>query len=174
LIVRREIPSDVESVRAVVAAAFAGDSDGVEPVETRLLDELRSSDAWMPALSLVATDAIDASEVVGHAVCTRAFVDGLACVGLGPIAVAPARQRGGVGTALMHTMLGVAEGLGEPLVGLLGSPAYYSRFGFVASTELGVAPPDPGWGEFFQVRALSGFTTGMRGVFEYAAPFGRL
>jgi predicted N-acetyltransferase YhbS len=72
----------------------------------------------------------------------------------------------------VHALLAVAEAAGERFVALLGAPAYYRRFGFVPSTELGVAPPDPDWGEHFQARQLAGAP--LRGTFRYADPFGGL
>ena len=51
----------------------------------------------------------------------------------------------------MYALLGAAQARDETLVGLLGEPAYYGRFGFVAAAELGVAAPDPAWGPYFQV-----------------------
>ena len=61
-----------------------------------------------------------------------------------------------------------------PVVMLLGSVDYYSRFGFVPAQSIGVIPPDPGWGEHFQARPLHRWTPGSTGAFEYAAPFGEL
>ena len=170
MIVRPERPDDEVRARAIVVAAFDR-RDGREPPEARLLDELRACDGWIPALSLVAV--ID-DQIVGHAVCTRGFVATLACLGLGPIAVAPTAQRSGIGSALMHTMLGTATGMGEPLVALLGSPDYYSRFGFRPSLESGIEPPDPTWGDDFQVRMLNESGERATGVFEYSAPFNTL
>ena len=74
----------------------------------------------------------------------------------------------------MHTVIGAADALGEPLIALLGSPAYYSRFGFVAATEVGIAAPDPLWSVHFQIRTLSAFDPSMTGSFTYAAAFDRL
>jgi putative acetyltransferase len=170
MIVRQELPDDAAEVRGVVVAAFTRD-DGAEPTEARLLDELRGCAGWIPELSLVAV--VD-GRVVGHAVCTRGFVAEVPCLGLGPIGVAPRTQRSGVGSALMHTMLGCATGMGERLIALLGSPVYYSRFGFGPSTEFGVEPPDPNWGDHFQVRLLQTADPGVRGGFAYADPFGAL
>jgi putative acetyltransferase len=170
VIVRQEASNDIVVVRSVVAAAFNRD-DGSDPVETRLLDALRDCPAWIPAMSIVATIE---NKVVGHAVCTRGHVDEISCVGLGPISVMPKMQRRGVGSALMHTMLGIAEGVNEPLVALLGSPDYYSRFGFVSSDTIGIQPPDESWGGFFQVRTLSAYNRSTTGSFTYAEPFAHL
>ena len=173
MLLRREDSSDVEAVRQVVAQAFARDPrtglpvEG-QPPEVRLVDQLRASDAWLPALSWV---AVDGDEVVGHAVCTSATVDHFGVVALGPLGVVPHMQRSGVGTALVHAVLGAADALDVPLVGLLGDPDYYGRFGFRPSTDVGVLPPDPAWGRSFQVRALSAYAEGLRGRFRYASPF---
>ena len=113
-------------------------------------------------------------EVVGYVVCTRGHIDGVPVLGLGPIGVRPDLQRRGVGLALVHSVLGAADALGEPLVALLGSPAYYRRFGFRTSSELGILPPDPAWGEYFQVRALTSYEPSLRGTFRYAEPFDRV
>jgi putative acetyltransferase len=105
---------------------------------------------------------------------TRGWLEpfGTPVLGLGPVGVRPELQRRGIGTVLVHALLAVAEACDERLVALLGSPAYYRRFGFVRSTDLDVAPPDPAWGEYFQARRLTGLP--VQGAFRYAAPFERL
>ncbi|MGH3932478.1 MAG: GNAT family N-acetyltransferase [Pseudonocardiaceae bacterium] len=171
MLVRREQPGDVETVRDIVAAAFAR-PDGPErvPVEVTLLDGLRVDEGWLPLLSLVAEPGD--GEVVGHVVCTRGTVDGSPALGLGPLAVRPDWQRRGVGKALMHAVLGAADALGEPLVALLGEPEYYGRYGFRACTAYGIEPPKPRWGKYFQVRTLSAYRP-CPGTFAYAKPFNR-
>ncbi len=171
VVVRRERAEDAPSSRAVQVAAF---DDGTgEPVEGALLDGLRRCDGWLPALSWVAERE---GEIVGHNVATRSFVDGedgsaVACVGLGPIGVRPDLQAEGIGSRLMAAMIGAADATGEPLIGLLGSPDYYRRFGFVASTEVGIVAPDPSWGPYFQVLPLTAWMPSIVGRFRYAAPF---
>ncbi len=173
MLVRQEQPDDVEIVRAIVAAAFArSDAPDQIPVEVTLLDGLRADAGWLPRLALVAAE-LASGEVVGHVVCTRGSVDGEPALGLGPLAVRPDRQRRGVGAALMHSVLGAADALGEALVALLGEPGFYARYGFRASSEYGVAPPDPRWGSYFQVRTLSAYHP-LSGTFAYAEPFNRL
>jgi putative acetyltransferase len=92
---------------------------------------------------------------------------------LGPLTVRPDSQRRGVGSALMHAILGAADPLGEPLVALLGNPAYYRRFGFQLSTVYGITPPKPEWQPHFQVRVLTGYQPSVRGMFTYPEPFDR-
>lgn len=172
LIIRRERPSDARASRAVQTEAFQTDG-GEEASEARLVDTLRASGEWIPALSLVAERD---GTIVGHNVCSRGRLETpggapIACVGLGPIGVLPAEQGTGVGSALMRAMIGAADALDEPLVALLGSPDYYARFGFVASAQVGIEPPDPAWGEFFQVLPLTAWDNAWAGRFVYAPAF---
>jgi len=172
VLIRRETPADVPEVRAVVGAAFDVPQSSAEPAEVQLLDRLRTSPEWIPALSLVAESP--AGRVEGHVVCTRAWIADVEVVGLGPLAVRPDRQRSGVGSALMHAVLAAAEALGTPAVALLGSTAYYSRFGFRPGRVVGVEAPEPGWGDHFQVRLYVPSASAPRGLFRYAAPFADL
>jgi putative acetyltransferase len=170
MLIRRETRGDQAAVRRVHALAFAT-ADGQEPpAEVTLVERLRSSTAWLPRLALVATAG---EEVVGHVVCSRAWVGAArhAVLGLGPVAVHPDRQGRGVGSALLHAALGAAEACDEPLVGLVGAPDFYRRFGFVPAADLGIDPPDRSWGAYFQVRVLWAYTPELRGPFRYAAPF---
>jgi putative acetyltransferase len=172
VLIQREAPEHVDAIRAVTAAAFARTDQSDPSVEARLVDELRACEGWLPALSLVALGG--AGEVIGHIVCTRARVGSALALGLGPLSVHPDHQRRGVGSALVHAVLGAADALGEPVVVLLGSPAYYSRFGFVLAEEIGISPPDPAWRPHFQARTLAAFTPALRGRFAYAEPFSRV
>lgn len=177
VIVRRERPADHDVVRSLHRAAFARDpatgsarAPG-DVVEARLVDELREDAGFLPHLSLVAV--VD-DVVAGHVIVTRAWIEpaGAPALGLGPLGVLPGAQGQGVGTVLVHAVLAVAEAAEESLVGLLGAPAYYARFGFRAAADLGVTAPDPRWGAHFQARLLTG--RGAGGRFRYAEPFRRL
>ncbi|MET1072703.1 MAG: N-acetyltransferase [Umezawaea sp.] len=167
MLIRREEPGDVDVIRSVTEAAFAARPGG----EAELVGRLRADPGWIPSLSLVAV--VDGA-VVGHVVCTRATLSGEPVLGLGPLSVLPSHQGAGVGKALVHTVLGAADALGEPLVVLLGSPAYYSRFGFELAAQHGIVPPEAEWAPHFQVRTLSAHRASLRGPFRYAEPFERL
>ena len=99
--------------------------DAPEPPETALAESLARRRGWLPALSLV---AVTDNAVIGRVVCARGFVDDTPALGLGPISVLPDRQGRGAGRALMPSVLGAADASGEPLVALLGDPAFYQRF----------------------------------------------
>jgi len=167
--VRAEQEGDQAGISRVLTAAFRDpDNPDLEPVEVGLVAALRASAAWLPTLSLV---AIDTDRVVGQVLCTRAWVDQTPVLALGPIGVEPSRQGTGIGSLLMTTVIGVADHRGEPLIGLVGSPGYYSKFGFVPGTNLGITPPIPDWESFFQVKALDAYRKVAAGRFEYAEPF---
>ena len=171
LIVRRERAGDEPRVHELVNAAFAKGPDEPGTVEADLIEALRTSPAWIPQLSQVAE--LDGT-IVGHVLCTRGTVDGSPVLALGPLAVDPAHQRSGVGTALMNAALGAGDALGEPLVALLGHLDYYPQFGFVPGTSLGIRPPVAEWGDHFQVRPLTTYDPGLRGLFAYPEPFNDL
>lgn len=169
--VRRELPADHTAVDALTRAAFARPGSDKKPPEVGLLHALRSCDGFVPELSLVA-EADGA--VAGHVICTRGRLGDARALGLGPIGVDPDHQRRGIGSALVHAVIGAADALGEPVIVLLGDPSYYRRFGFQPASALGIEAPDATWGEHFQARVLHAWTTGPRRVFEYAEPFQRI
>jgi len=167
--VRPEEPADVPAIRAVVAAAFAT-AENPEPVEPGLVDDLRESDAWLPALSMVGERD---GEVAAHALLSRVTVEpgGVAALSLGPVAVRPADQNTGLGTAVVRAALDAARESGETLVVVLGEPAYYRRFGFVPSAAL-TAP----WSgsEYWQALALDPVGAGITGFVRYPQPWAGL
>jgi putative acetyltransferase len=57
---------------------------------------------------------------------------------LGPMAVLPARQRRGIGSALVRRGLSLARATGAAFVIVLGHPGFYPRFGFQPAAPLGI------------------------------------
>lgn len=92
---------------------------------------------------------------------------------LSPLAVAPARQKDGIGGALVREVCARADAAGDPLVILEGSPLYYPRFGFVDARTLGITIHLPGWAppEAGQAMPLSGYDAAVRGEALYPPPF---
>jgi putative acetyltransferase len=169
LVVRREQPDDHDAVAALHARAFASaDQDG-PPGEVALVADLRRSNAYVFGLSLVAE--VD-GQTVGHVMCTRATVaDRYPALGLAPLGVDPEHRGTGIGSALVTGVLAAADALGHTMVGVLGSPGYYARFGFVPAARHGIEAPEAWYGDQFQVRGLTTAVPSMQGRFAYAAPF---
>ncbi|MFN8662328.1 MAG: N-acetyltransferase [Thermomicrobiales bacterium] len=139
MIIRPESPADATAIHALTAAAFAGKpySDGTEPY---VIDALRADGAL--AISLVAEEQ---GEIVGHVAFSLVSIadEPGTWYGLGPVSVAPSRQRQGIGTALIETGLAQVRDLGADGCVLLGDPAYYGRFGFVSDSALRYRDVDP-------------------------------
>lgn len=165
--IRPEQPLDYPDVYAVHRAAFAAE------LEARIPERVRRSDAYVPALSLVADDG---GEIVGHVLVSYFELvteqgERRRVLQLGPIAVLPDRQGEGIGGALVRAAVQKADELREPLVLLEGSPGYYGRFGFRPAVPLGLIPPDgtPEWA--FQAIQLHGYDPALRGRVVYPAAF---
>jgi putative acetyltransferase len=131
--IRPERKKDLKAIAAITRAAFGRD------LEARMIDEIRSSEGFVPELSLVAEAE---GEIVGHVILSYVDLVGHPVLMLGPIAVVPRLQRQKIGSLLVHESVRRAELRGEPLVLLLGHPEYYPRFGFRQARELGIEPPE--------------------------------
>lgn len=128
--IRAESSGDIAAIRALNLAAFDGDA------EAGLVDRLRHEAD--PYLSLVAV--VDGA-IAGHIVFSPATLDAdpaLPALALGPMAVLPARQREGIGSALVRAGLERCRELGVKAVFVLGHPLYYPRFGFVPAADYGI------------------------------------
>ena len=170
--IRAFTAADADAVRRVVGAAFhPGD-------EAELVERIRTSEHYVAEMDLV---AIDGDALVGHVMVSRATItadDGRTTpiAMLAPLAVAPERQRHGIGGSLVRAVSQIADRLGEPVIVLEGSPAYYSQFGFEPAAGLGISMPLPDWAppEAAQVLRLSGYDPddrGLRGNVSYPAAF---
>lgn len=130
MLIRPEKPADHAAVRQINLLAFDG-----EP-EADLVEALRR-DAD-PVISLVAEDD---GEIVGHILFSPVSVDSVAdnlVMGLAPMAVAPDRQREGIGSALVRAGIAACEAAGIGGIVVLGHPGFYPRFGFRPASEFGL------------------------------------
>ncbi|HWL66774.1 MAG TPA: N-acetyltransferase [Geminicoccus sp.] len=160
--VRAERAGDEAAIAALITAAFAT-APYRSGTEAAIVAELRRSGRL--ALSLVATAG---AELVGHVACSPVTIsDGSAgWFGLGPLAVASSWQRQGIGRALVEA--GLEQLCQRKAAGcvVLGDPAYYRRFGFVADPAL-VLPGLPA--EYFQVLRLT--SDGAGGTVQFDPAF---
>lgn len=162
--IRAATGGDLEAIVAVHRAAFCRDAEAA--LVRRLVD------AGRDRISLVAVDEDDA--VIGHVLFSPVTVeegdDGKA-LGLAPIAVLPVHQRQGVGHALIEEGIGACFVQDARAIFVLGSPAYYTKFGFAKASSHGLHDTYEG-GNAFQVLSLTvDGLAGYRGRVEYAPEF---
>ena len=160
--IRPETPRDHAAIHAVHLAAFPTD------VEARLVENLRAADRRL-AISLVA-DIEDG--VVGHVAFSPVTVGTTTgALGLAPVGVLPAFQGRGIGSRLIEEGLAQARGLRVPFVVLLGEPAYYARFGFIAASAFGLRDEYGGGPAFQVIELVEGTMPADGGLVQYAPEF---
>ncbi|MEY3877920.1 MAG: hypothetical protein RLZZ191_1603, partial [Pseudomonadota bacterium] len=96
----------------------------------------------MRAIDHLSLGILDGAELVGSIQCWPICVSDAALILVGPVAVASHRQNSGIGTRLMHLMLGAMQADDAPMV-MIGDPEYYGRFGFTAEGTSGWTLPGP-------------------------------
>jgi len=151
-------------VHAVNASAFE------TPAEANLVEVIRHEVS--PIISLVAEQK---GEIVGHILFSPVSLSGhadLKIMGLGPLAVAPAHQGMGIGSALVKTGLEMCKELGAGAVIVLGHPGYYPRFGFCPSVRFGIRSEYEVPQEVFMVMELQpDYLINASGTIQYHAAF---
>jgi predicted N-acetyltransferase YhbS len=133
--VRPELAADREVSLEVEREAFG------EPEEAAIVEVVRDLDG---SFALVADDD---GAVVGHVQMSRAWIGDEPVISLGPIGVLPARQSEGIGSSLVRAAIQAARERGETAVMLLGSQAFYPRFGFRPGSTFGLRNPYAGMQE---------------------------
>jgi putative acetyltransferase len=167
MVTRLEETADEAAVHALNAAAFPTSA------EADLVDALRAR--ARPIVSLV---AVEGSTVVGHILFSPVSLAGLDerfLMGLAPMAIAPARQRRGIGSQLVRAGLQACGNLGCGAVVVLGHPDYYPRFGFMTAARRGLmceydAPDDA----FMVLELRQGYLDGAVGMIRYHPAFDAL
>lgn len=152
--IRPEQPLDLDQIHDLHRAAFRG------AAEAELVDAIRGGPDFVPELSLVAVT--EDGSVLGHVLLSRIGFepeDGAErreALALAPLAVLPPHWGRGIGSALVTAALAGADAREEACVIVLGSPAYYGRFGFVPAATYGIHGPYEAAGDAFQVRPRGG------------------
>ena len=167
VIIRPENKADFDAVRKLNKKAFKGKN------ESMLVDALRQSDGFIPALSLVAEKD---GKVAGHILFSPIEIQGpdkvTAALALAPMAVLPEYQNQGIGTALVKHGLAESGKLGHKIVVVVGHPEYYPRFGFVKAGEKGLKLPFECQDDVFMVLELvPGALNGVNGEVVYPREF---
>ena len=130
--IRPEEPGDEDAIHELTLAAFAPMpfSDGSEAPIVRAL---RASGDLTLSLVVVEDDAI-----IAHVAFSPVTIDGSTdgWFGLGPVSVAPDRQRRGIGSDLIGIGLQRLRAAGASGCALIGNPAVYRGMGFESDGRL--------------------------------------
>jgi len=125
-LIRPETPSDIDAIRAINIAAFAGHPYSRQ-TEHLIVDALRDHGALSMSLVAVRDD-----RPVGHIAFSEAAVgemtDGWYLAG--PVGVLPELQHQGIGSMLMLSGLDELRARRAAGCVLVGDPGFYRRFGF--------------------------------------------
>ncbi|MGN6108507.1 MAG: GNAT family N-acetyltransferase [Kofleriaceae bacterium] len=135
MLVRPETAADHRRIAELVEAAFA-EAPHTSRTEHRIVAALREAGAL--SLSLVAERAAPEPRIVGHVAFSPVEISDRSpgWFGLGPVAVDPAVQGQGIGSALIRAGLEELARRGAHGCVLVGEPAYYQRFGFANDPAL--------------------------------------
>jgi len=139
--IRDESPQDWKAVYQVVSSAFG------QSAEAEVVEELRG--AGHSVISLVAEED---GRIVGHVLLSNMEAP-FPALALAPVSVIPARQRCGVGSALIARAVNRARDENWAAIFVLGDPNYYERFGFDREAAAGFTSPYAG--RHFMVLKLS-------------------
>jgi len=161
---RAATADDLDAIVDIHRAAFGRDA------EADLVRRLVA--AGRAAISLVAVD--DEDTVLGHVLFSPVTIeegDDGKSLGLAPVAVHPDHQRQGLGHDLIEEGIGACFVQDARAVFVLGSPAYYTQFGFTKASVHDLHDAYEG-GNAFQVLPLTiDGLSGYRGRVNYAPEF---
>ena len=156
--IRREQEKDHFTVEEITRDAF-WKHDTTEKIcdEHLLTHRLRTCTALVPELNLVAEIG---GEVVGHIIYSLSHVKNAddtshEVLTFGPLTVAPAFQRTGVGTALLRISIKMAENLGYSGIIIYGHPTYYPRVGFKPAGDFGITTAQGETADWFMAYPLN-------------------
>lgn len=138
-IIRARTPADDGAIYELVKQAFKT-APHASGDEQDLVVRLRQTSAYVPELSLVA-DA--AGEIIGHIMFTQIKIADETQLILAPLAVLPARQKQGVGKALILRGHDIAKRAGYGFSALVGHPSYYPKFDYRPAGAFGLTCVQP-------------------------------
>lgn len=167
------MPEDYQKTEDIVKKAFSN-VEISDKTEHFLVNRIRTSNAFIPELSLVAVN--QDKEIVGHVLLSKIeIVDGdqsVESLALAPVSVTPEYQQQGIGSQLIRAALDKAKEHGYQSVIVLGHPDYYPRFGFKQAMLWRIrAPFDVPNEVFMALELVEGSLKKVQGVVKYSDAF---
>lgn len=153
--IRPEQEKDYDEIYKLIKTAFrTANVKGGD--EQDFAVNLRNGGNYIPELALVAEQG---DKIIGHIMLTKTWVTQpngsvFNALLLAPVSVMLEYRDIGVGKALIQESCRLAGELGYKAVFLVGDPNYYSRFGFVRTSNHGIYSKDNIPEQFVQVKEL--------------------
>lgn len=170
--IRQENANDFIAVFNLIKKAFEKETLS-DHKEHFLVERLRTSDTFIPELSLVAEIN---NKIVGHILLTKLNIinktNKIESLALAPLSVLPDFQRKGIGGGLINTSHKIAKNLGYRSIILLGHETYYPRFGYKPLDTFNITLPFPAPKEnCMALELIPNGLNGVNGVVEYPKAF---
>jgi len=153
--IRPETPNDYDEIYNLIRTAFKT-ANVMDGDEQDYAVGLRESKKYIPELALVAESQ---GKLIGHIMFTRFVVQQpdnttFNALLVAPLSVLLEHRDKGIGSSLMNKGLMLATEMGYKAAFLAGDPDYYSRFGFVPSSDYGILNINGIPNQFIMVKEL--------------------
>jgi putative acetyltransferase len=166
--IRQEVDTDFQNVYELISASFGREN------EAKLVDNLRVSNALVPALSLV---ALINNKIVGHILLSKIVIINdyqteFESLALAPLSVEPEYQKRGIGSTLIKAGIEKAKELNFKSVIVLGHKAYYPKFGFMPADKWSIkAPFTVNRESFMAIELVTDGLKNVSGIVKYPKEF---
>ncbi|MCQ8240181.1 GNAT family N-acetyltransferase [Rhizosaccharibacter radicis] len=167
--IRAERPGEAGTIADAIRQAYVG-VPWSDHREHLMVERLRQTAAFVPALSLV---ALAGDEIAGHVLLTKAHVRGpegnAEILALAPLSVVPGHRGRGIGARLVREAHRRAAILGFRAVVLVGILRFYDRLGYQPLNRYPILLPFEASPEICRILPLvPDGLRGLSGTVEYA------
>ncbi|EGC32470.1 hypothetical protein DICPUDRAFT_81702 [Dictyostelium purpureum] len=169
---------DYNKANELVKVAFSN-AEHSDHDEHNLIQRLRGEELYNNDFEIVVKDKNDNNKIVGYAllseikICKNESTPPFKAVCLAPIAVLPSHQKQGIGKLLMKEIEEIATKYRYPAISILGSPNYYSKFGYVPSSNFNINATFDVPKEYYMIKPLfDNSLSNIEGLVYYQKSFG--
>ncbi|PPA71107.1 GNAT family N-acetyltransferase [Jeotgalibacillus proteolyticus] len=171
--IKQEQAEHYKATEEVIREAFLYEEYS-DKKEHLLVNRIRTSEAFIPELSLVALDQAD--NIIGHILLSKIAIEGQDqksdSLALAPVSVLPEYQKKGIGSQLINAALLKAKEAGFQSVIVLGHESYYPKFGFKPARLWNIKPPFEVPDEaFMAIELMEGALENVEGIVQYSEAF---
>lgn len=165
--IRKEQKEDYEEITKLVKNSFSS-AEHTDGDEHNLVQRLRTSNDYIPEITLVAV--VD-NKIVGYIMFSHILIGSSRAIALAPLAVLPEYQRQGIGKSLIKEAHKIASQSGFEVSVVLGSPYYYSKFGYEPAIRYNIYAPFDVPDEYFMIAKLQDSCVVPSGSVHYSNAF---